>query len=309
MIYLFNESNEKIWNLTSKNDFFYHIGLEDSRFGVDILKRDIPEDAFYTECFEPQSQLPLKALVLSSNSFNICYNNKSGLPFLKAVNNINDYSQDLYILSYCVPEGMELVFEKNGKFNILYTKYDVKRKMIHIIATAKPINLPFFYLTFADKDFEHFTTKHMTILKKNFMVSVFIQHYNREDVEKSEFRLCIVGKNEITDLERIKLKPSKVYTPYSVIIYPFQNESIKTDICEAKFNKDENHTKYVDMDSSVLIAELRKILNMKYHAATFYIDKNFDEVDIANDLTKIHGANLFDKVNYLTADGRIVAVD
>ena len=122
MIYIFNESDSAIWEVREKNEFFYHIGLVNSRFGIDILKRDIDTSEFIVNSLNT----PGKLMVLSSNSFNVCYNNKSGLPFLKSVVNVNDYSQDLYILSYKIPEKMETVFEKNGKFNILYTKFDSK---------------------------------------------------------------------------------------------------------------------------------------------------------------------------------------
>lgn len=307
MIYVFNESNEQIWEITSKNDYFFHIGLIESRFGVDILKRDMDPDNFYPKAFEA-SEEP-KMVMLSPNSFGICYNNKSGLPFLKSLTNVNEYSQDLFLLSYKVPEGMEIVFEKNGKLNILYTKFDMKRGMVHIVATAKPVNIPYYYLTFADSKLNNFVTKHLTTSKKNSSVNIFIQKYTAKEIEESEFKNSIIGKNSINEVSQIKIKPSKVFVPYSVIVYPFSKPNIKTDICEGKYNKDENHTKYADSESKSLISELRKINNLKYRAATFYVDKKFAEIDPSVDLAKVYGANIFDKVNYMTSDGRIISAE
>lgn len=302
MIYIFNESDSAIWEVREKNEFFYHIGLVNSRFGIDILKRDIDTSEFIVNSLNT----PGKLMVLSSNSFNVCYNNKSGLPFLKSVVNVNDYSQDLYILSYKIPEKMETVFEKNGKFNILYTKFDSKSGMIHIIGTAKPSNNPFYYITFADENGNNFVTKHLTTLKKNSSTTIFIQDYTREEVEKCEFKTSIIGNTD--EIKKIRLRPSKTLIPYSVIVYPFKNTTV-ADYCNNKFNKDSNHTKYVDQESKYMMSELRKLNGMKYCAATFYVNKNFVEIDPQEDLKAIRGASIFNKVNYMTADGRIVCAE
>lgn len=298
MIYIFNESNLKKWEITDKNDFFYRIALKDTHFGIDILKRDITMDEFFTDVLNEENETPV-VQVLSCASFSVCYNNKSGLPFLKPSANANGYSQDLYLLSYKIPTGMEIINEHVSKFAVQYSKYDKSNGLIHIIGVGKPINHPLYFLTFADAHNENFATKHMVTVKKSSTVQVFIQNYTKEELDKSEHRQIIIGNGQKT-----KVKVAKVIYPYSVIVYPFSNTDLKKDIIEGRFNKDPDHTHYVDTESKAVYNELKRLNNKKYNAATFYIDKNYDEVT-EEDMENVKYTNIFNKVNFLTKNGRV----
>ena len=52
MIYLFNESDTASWELTEKNEYFYHLGVKGTKFGIDILKRDISGFDFFSGALE-----------------------------------------------------------------------------------------------------------------------------------------------------------------------------------------------------------------------------------------------------------------
>lgn len=300
MIYIFNETNLKKWEITSKNDYFFRIELIGTHFGIDILKRDMEEDAFFTNVLESNmNETSATVQVLSCASFAVCYNNKSGLPFLKPIVNGNEFTQDLYILTYRIPEGMEIINEHAGKFAVQYSKYDKNNGLLHVIGVGKPVNYPLYFLTFADASNSNFVTKHMVNVKKTSMVQVFIQKYTKEEVEASDHKAIIIGKGEKT-----KVSVAKVIYPYSVIVYPFANEEFKKEILEGRFNKDPEHTHYFDQQSKSLFTELKKINNKKYNAATFYIDKPFEEIT-DEDMENVKYTNIFNKVNFISKNGRV----
>lgn len=301
MIYLFNESDTVSWELTEKNEYFFHLGVKGTKFGIDILKRDITGFEFFPGAFETMNYQ--NVVVCASTFFQICYNNKSGLPFLKPVVNPNEYSHDLFLITYRIPEGMEIINDKSGKFTIHYSKYDKENQCIHIVGSGKSANFPYFFLTFADNKQTKFITKHIVTLKKSSTISVFIQEYTKEQVEASEYKATILGKGVPT-----KIKASKVLTPYAVIVYPFSKPNLRTQFCEKKFSKDPDHTKYVDQEARSMISELKKLnIAGKYIAATFYIDRNADDIT-EDDMRHVRGANIFDRVNFLTLDGKIKSI-
>ena len=299
MIYFYNEVENAKWNIIEKNDAFFSFGLEDDRISIDILKKDIEmTDFFATEI----QQADTAVKVASCNSFALTYNNKSGVPFLRAVKNPNEYSNDLFVMTYSIPEGYKICYEKKGHFNVIFLRYDKENGVLSVIATAKPSENPHYFLTFKNEDGSKFITKHLVMIKKNSTMKVFKQEYTLEEVQSSDHKSSIIGANEI-----IRLVPNKVIQPYSVIVYPFSKESVRANICEKRYKKNVDYTHYIDSESKDAYQQLKALRNDKYNAATFYIDKPFNEIT-TEDMQNVKMVRMFRRVNFICNDGRITSI-
>ena len=299
MIYFYNEVETAIWNIIVKIDFFFSFCLENENLGIDILKKDIELGDFF--CNEIQDA-DNSVKVASCNSFALTYNNKSGVPFLRFIKEPNEYSNDLFIMTYSIPEGYSVCFEKKGHFNVTFLKYDKEKSVLSIIAVAKPSDNPYYFLTFKNEDGTKFITKHLVMVKKNSTMKVFKQEYTLEEVEASEHKGSIIGSENF-----IKLTPNRVIQPYSVIVYPFSKESVRTNICEKRYKKNAEYTHYIDSEAKDLYQQLKTLRNNKYNAATFYIDKPFKEIT-NEDLQAVKMIRMFRRVNFICADGRITSI-
>lgn len=301
MIYVFNETDSTQWYIGEKNDYFYHIGVGEGNFGISVLKKGTTEDNFITNSLFPDGNPKKCVKVFSWLGFSVYYNNKSGLPFLRAIES-EEYAQDLYLLTYKIPEGMKIITEKTGKIAVQYVRYDNEAGLVHIIATARPSNNPFYFLTFADEALEHFVTKHLVQNKKSNTVDVFIQEYTKEEVENSKFKSSILSK----EMKPIVIKPAKVLQPYSVIVYPFTATNVK-DICVNRYKKMDDFTKYIDSNQpdNKLSRALEQYSQEKYNAVTIYINKPFDAVNDADMNYCGRIAKNYRRVNFLCSDGKI----
>lgn len=305
MIFVFNETPDKIWEFKEKGSSYYRIGVANTNFGIDILKKDDIDlqNYFFEDAIAPSQKKDVK--ILSCLGFAICYNNRSGLPFCNYIIEANEKNYDLYLITYKVPEGMDIVYERNGKLTVLYTKFDKENKLIHIIAAGRPVNNPSYYLTFIDKNHTQVITKHI-VYTKNSIVKSYIHDYTIEEAENSNFNKVIFGKTGKLDPEAttIYLKPSRHKVPYGVIVYPFSNKSIK-DICEKRYHKNEKYTHYVNSEDPEVITKLKNLIAEKYTAATFYYDTSDKPSDVRSECVDKWIIELFQTHNYITNDGFI----
>ncbi|MDY5646913.1 MAG: hypothetical protein SPF22_07925 [Candidatus Onthovivens sp.] len=301
MIYVFNETDSTQWYIGEKNEYFLHLGVGEGNFGIGLLQKGVSEEMFETNSLLENSSPKKVVKVLSWLGFNVYYNNKSGLPFLRAVES-GDYAQDVYLLTYKIPEGMKIITEKTGKIAVQYVKYDSEAGLIHIIATARPSNNPFYFLTFADEEYKNFVTKHLVQNKKTNTIDVFIQNYTREEVEESKFKSSIVNK----EMKPIVVKPAKVLQPYSIIVYPFAKTEVK-DILTNRYKKSDEFCKFIDSSKKYkdIIAELAKYHQDKFNAVSIYIDKPFDKVTDDDMYRASKIAKDYRRVNFVCSDGKI----
>ena len=211
---------------------------------------------------------------------------------------------DLYLLAYKIPEETHLVFVKSNRFNVLYTHTDDERGMIYVIAVAKPDAKPFFYLTFADDKGMYIETKHILIVKATNEVAVFSKQYTWEEAITSSFATTIFGRNvgEFAGPNEIPL--GKVMVPYSIIVYPFDKEYIRKDICEDRYARNPKYTNYIDANAKNIKNQIRKLTSIGYNAATFYIDKSSTEITEA-DMKECPCVWMFKRFNFLCNDGKI----
>ena len=309
MIYTYNETDIPFWDVVDKNEHFYRIKTKSSDikngFGIDIIKRATKFDDFFMDVLEEQViTKPDKMMwALGAMSFNLCYNNKTGMPFLKPDFAENEFAYDLFILTYKMDEGYKITNEKSSRFSVLYTENDTENQAIHIIAVARPMNNPFFYLTFSTDDGENYITKHLVTLKREGTVQVFINHMTKEEVDVSNYRSVIIGKKNI---DHIKI--AHTLAPYGLIIYPEDRKDVY-DICAIKYRKNPKHTKYVNQNAVNLYKLLKECKSRdRYSAATFYVDKPYAEIT-EEDLTAVKYTNLFKRVNFLCSDGKMKSLN
>lgn len=309
MIYLYNDTGKEAWEVTTKNERFWRVQVipgegEERTFGIDIIKNDMTYDDFFVDILteEVAEQSNRSAVwALGVHSFILCYSSKSGLPFLSPVSNDpNDqYHFDLYVLAYKVPDNMKLVYERSGKFTVLYSKLDEKKGIQYIIGVAKPSNIPFYYLTWATEDREQIHTKHMVVVKKTNEVGIFGHNYTKEEADKSPFKNIIFGKRDVTSVQ-----PSKVNVPYFVILYPGDKPQIHDEFCVSRYGRKDKYTTYIDTLDKAVRNKIRIMTSKGYSAATIYIDKPFETVT-EEDMRTCQYANMFKRVNFLCSDGRI----
>lgn len=312
MIYLYNESNEPIWNLIDKNDKFFRVEIvpkyenDKDVIGIDIVKNQLTIDDFFMDVLDPEvAKLKNKSLwALIDAQFNLVYNSRSGLPFIKPSDNTRRTHHDLYLLAYKIPEETHLVFVKSNRFNVLYTHTDDERGMIYVIAVAKPDAKPFFYLTFADDKGMYIETKHILVVKATNEVAVFSKQYTWEEAINSSFATTIFGRNvgEFAGPNEIPL--GKVMVPYSIIVYPFDKEYIRKDICEDRYVRNPKYTNYIDANAKNIKNQIRKLTSIGYNAATFYIDKSSTEITEA-DMKDCPCVWMFKRFNFMCNDGKI----
>lgn len=312
MIYLFNETNSPLWDVVEKNEQFFRIGLrhkseeERQSFGIDLTKGEFNIGDFFLDVLEENvvTSPAKKVWALSTACFTLCYNNKSGLPFLKCVEE-SSFTYDLFILTYSIPDGMNMVFEKNNRFYVLYTKEEEADgvHLVHVIGVAKPEVKPFYYLTYANEDRTKFVTKQLGTVKKTGDVSIFRHEYTKESLESSSFRSTIVGKTEIN-----KIRTAKVLVPFSIIFCPANKPEVMKEICEGRYHRNPKFTTYVQygdpIDFKRIKETIHKLRDEKYSAATYYIDKPFAEVT-EEDMKASPYYFLFRRVNFLCKDGKI----
>lgn len=306
MIYFYNETDLPLWEIVDKNEYFYRIKLANgdqakNGFGIDIIKNKMPMDSFFTEVLEDSiAERPDKIMwALGAMVFNVCYNNKTGLPFLKPEEEQSEYTYDLFILTYKLDEGYKIINEKSNRFSVLYVKEDKEHGAIHVVAIARPSNSPFFYLTLATEDGESYITKHLVTVKREGTVNMFINHMTRQEVEGSKYKSIIMGKKA-----HAGIKISNTRVPYGVIVCPTDREDIM-EICHKKYHKNPKFTKFIDQASENLDAKLKECKNKgHYTAATFYVDKPYNEL-VEADVAGITQTSMFARVNFLCSDGKM----
>ena len=304
MIYLYNDSDVPVWNVVDKNEKFFRVHVmpkegEKRTFGIDIVKRDHSMDDFFLEVLEDDlAKAKNKALwALGEMCFTLCYNSKTGLPFVKPTKLINQSQLDLYVLAYTIPAGMKMVNTKSSRFSILYTEMDEEAGMVYIIGVAKAVAKPFLYLTFANDT--NVVTKHLLIVKATNEAAVFTHKYTVEEAVASKYADTIYSKSEFTGI-----KPSKVHVPYALIIYPFDMENVKKDICEARYNKSDKFTVYIDANAKDIKNKIMAMTTSGYSAATYYINETYAKVteEMMNACPYVKS---FRRVNYICSDGKI----
>lgn len=309
MIYMFNESDYPVWDVIEKNDKFFNVGLipknadDKNPLGIDIVKNGLTIDNFFVDVLDKEvaESKPKTLWSLGDIQFNLCYNSRTGLPFLKPAFNTLRPHNDLYLIAYKLPEDAELIYEKPNRFTVLYTEEDKERGMVYIIAVAKEDTKPFYYLTYKKTD-GTIITKHIVTMKGSNMAAVFIKQYTPEEAAASRFSYTIFGKEGATHSNTIRI--AKVVVPYAVVVYPFENEAVRKSICEDRYSMNEKYTHYVDSNTKGLKNALRKLINMGYVAASFYIDKPFAEV--TEEDVKDHSEMLmFKRYNFICSDGKI----
>lgn len=305
MIYFYNETDIPLWEIVDKNEYFYRIKLKQpdakNGFGIDIIKNKLAMDSFFLEVLEDEvAAKPDKIMwALGAMSFGVCYNNKTGLPFLKPEDEENEYTYDLFILSYKLDEGYTIVNEKANRFSILYANEDKENGIIHLVAIARPSNNPFFYLTFATEDGENYITKHLVTVKREGTVNLFINHMTKAEVEASKYKSIIMGRKT---LNGIKISNTRV--PYGIIVYPGDREDV-LETCYKRYHKNPKFTKFIDQNSDKLEAKLKECKNKgHYTAATFYVDKPYNVITEA-DIKDIKYTGMFVRVNFLCSDGKM----
>ena len=307
---MYNEFGTPIWDITEKNDNFIRINVKGegkNTFGIDIVKKSLSLDDFFLDILDnvySQESGFVDVWAAGEIKFAMCYNNHNGTPFLKQSTDATK-GLDLYVITYLKNSDMELISERNRRFNILYTSEDKERGLIHIIATAKMDNEPYLYLTYREQDENGkfiYTTKHVITNKNKEDVNIYVRKYTEEEVAKSRYSKSILGDNNPKSV----IKLAKTVIPYSVIIYPFSNEVVRKELCEKRYNKHSNYTKYINSENAQrnLMAEIKRVRSEKYSAATFYIDKPFEDVTV-EDMENTIGIDRFQRVNFLCQDGKV----
>jgi len=308
MIYIFNETDSSVWDVTDKNDKFFRVGvIGDRHFGIDIVKKDYTLDDFFLDILDPKVvESPKKMFwALSDMSFSICYNVKNGTPFLKPVKRVTPNSYDLYAVTYKKPERGVLINEKSNRFTVISVSED--ENLVHIIAIAKPVAKPYYYLTYLceGQDCESvYHTKHI-VTTKSGEISIFRNSYFQSEVEASPYKNNILGKNTPTTIS-----VSRTLRPYSLIIYPFDNETVLTELCEKRYGCSEKYNKYADANAKNLPTVLYNLRKTEYYsAATFYVNRKFDELTKDMALEDCPLSTRFKRVNYLCSDGKVKSFD
>ena len=316
MIFMYNEAEYPVWDITEKNDNFIRIRVKGDgkhTFGIDLVKKNISMSNFFLDildnvCTNTDNGFS-DVWAAADIKFAMCYNNHSGMPFLKQSTD-DSKGLDLYLITYVKTKAMELISERSRRFNVIYTTEEPGKNdevLVHIIATAKMDNEPFLYLTYRwpsiyEDETWLYETKHIITNKAKEDVSVFIRDYHEKEVNSSKYSKSILGNNQPGSA----IKLAKTVIPYSVIIYPFSIESVRTDLCEKRYNKRAQYTKYINSEivAKNLMTEIKKIRSEKYTAATFYIDKPFDTVSV-EDMKSVPGMDMFQRVNFLCQDGKV----
>ena len=307
MIYMFNESDVPVWDVIEKNDKFFNVGLipksheEKNIFGIDIVKNGLTIDDFFVDVLDDSVAKSKKKTLwsLGDIQFNLCHNSRTGLPFLKPAFNVTRPHNDLYVIAYSIPEGAELIYERPNKFSVLYTKEE--DGMVYIIGIAKADAKPFYYLTYRKPD-GSIITKHIVTMKSTNEAAVFIKHYGADSNIDAKWSNTIFGKEGT--IRSNKIRVAKMVSPYSVIVYPFDNEGFRKNVCEERYGMNEKYTHYIDANTKGLKNALRRMINGGYVAASFYIDKPFAEVT-QEDFDNCHEMSMFKRANFICSDGKI----
>ena len=219
MFYIYNETSKQL-ELNVKTDKFFHLGIKDMKFGVDIMTSSTEgiDKEYNTTIFESLESVQ----ILSCHSYNLIYNNKSGNPFLRIDEEPSDNSYDAYLLVYKYNEeenGMKLFNEKRINFNVLYSKHDEENQIIYIIGVAKPTLNPKFFLTFSNGS--TYNTKHLMFNRK-FISLVYNKYYTEEEAKANKFANVIMTPSKYQ-----MLIPDKSRKPFSIIVAPWNNPEKK----------------------------------------------------------------------------------
>lgn len=300
MFYIYNETSKQL-ELNVKTDKFFHLGIKDMKFGVDIMTSSTEEidKEYNTTIFESLESVQ----ILSCHSYNLIYNNKSGNPFLRIDEEPSDNSYDAYLLVYKYNEeenGMKLFNEKRINFNVLYSKHDEENQIIYIIGVAKPTLNPKFFLTFFNGS--TYNTKHLMFNRK-FISLVYNKYYTEEEAKANKFANVIMTPSKYQ-----MLIPDKSRKPFSIIVAPWNNPEKKPyleNILKA-YRMNEKFVKCIDSEAKAIYRELQQLRNVEhYNALTVFIDKSFDEFKKEAEPTFKY-LKMFKNVNYLTNDKKIV---
>ena len=300
MFYIYNETSAQL-EVTTKTEKFFHIGIKDMKFGIDIMTEhpeNISKD-YNAAGFDGIETVQ----ILSCNSYRLIYNNKSGNPFLKIDEEPSDNSYDAYLLVYKYNEeenGMKLFNEKRINFNILYSKHDETNGVIYVIGVAKPNANPKFFLTFTNE--ENYNTKHLMFNRK-FISVVYNKYYTAEEAKANKFANLIT-----TPAKSKMLIPDKSRKPFSVIIAPWNNGEKKEYLENIlkRYHISTERAKRIDSESKIIYRELQQLRNAEhYNAITVYIDKSFEEFKHEEEPTFKY-LKMFKNVNYLTNDSKVV---
>lgn len=300
MFYIYNETSKQL-ELNVKNEKFFHLGIKDMKFGIDLMTsstEDIQKE-YNTSIFESLEDVQ----VLSCQSYRLSYNNKTGNPFLRIDEEPSDNSFDAYLLVYKYNEeenGMKLFNEKRINFTVLYSKHDEENQIIYVIGVAKPTANPKFFLTFFNG--ETYNTKHLMFNRK-FISLVYNKYYTIEEAKANKFSNVIM-----TPAKYQMLIPDKSRRPFSIIVAPWNNPDKKDylDSVLKSYKLNESFVKRIDSEAKAIYRELQQLRNVDhYNALTVYIDKSFEDFKKDPEPTFKY-LKMFKNVNYLTNDKKIV---
>lgn len=297
MIYVFNETDQPQWNVIDKNASFLHIGSPYSFFGIDILKNNTGLADYTMDILNVTNSKNLQ--IASTLAFSVFTNNKSGYPSLKPIDAPNEYSSDLYLISYKLDAGLQVIKEKANKFTIQYIQPDYQHGVLNIIATGKPVFKPSYFITLSDKDRTKYITKDLVTNAETSIVTIYIKNYTKAEAEASSHKKYILEESKYE-----MLKPAKSRKPYSIIVYPFSKPEIQ-DVCTNDYHRHPDHTIYLNSEDKNLYSLLKQKRTDKFNAVTFYITKTVEQVKTEG-IPQLKLARLFHNVNYLTSDMKIV---
>lgn len=302
MIYVYNETDQPQWEILEKNNSFFHIGIPDTYFGIDILKNNTTIKDYDADILSVISSKYLQ--MVSTLAYSVFTNNKSGYPSLKPVDAPNEYSSDLYLLTYKIPEGLKVIKEKTNKFITQYVSVDYKHGILSIIATAKPIFKPSYFITLSDEKRTKYITKDLATDTKTSIVNIYIKEYTREQAEASKHKKYVLEESKYEILKNAKSKH-----PYSLIVYPFSKPEVK-ETCEKVFHRHPDHTIYINSEDKAIYSLLKAKRNEKYNAATFFVDKPAAQIKESGLEKKVcvdeKLIRMFRNVNYISNDMKIV---
>ena len=309
MLYVFNDTGIQTWELVKKNEKFFKLCAKDQNVhvGIDILMNFSTETDYDLNKLVNPADARIEAI--STLNYNVCYNDKSGYAFLKPIPRgvHRKFTNDLYLITYKIPEGAVLIKEQSMNFHLHFATMDLANNICYMIGTARDNAIPNLFVTFATKANEdgirdHYWTKDLVCMKTNKAKRIYIKEYTREEAEASKFSKYIMastGENAFT----IYHPPY----PYGVIVYPFEgHDDVKT-TCLERWHKREERVVFIDANISDLQSELRRKYTERYNAASFYVDETYDDL-MENGFEIPEYTNIFKNVNFITKDMKILNI-
>jgi hypothetical protein len=320
MLYLYNECDTPQWRLDKgHDDNHYRLTLiANEKFGIPITV----DDGKFDEDRLSSTNDGRNVQRIFSGKTAMRFSSRNLHPAI--VESRNKFNSDIYLVSYNLEPGFELINQLRNQVYIYFQYYDPENQQLHMLLsfnTKKKGSHPYVQDVLVNEEAGMVHMKHMFWSEKYGNVSVIL---NETSIEKAkQIKRGQRGYIDLTDRrkngEQLKLENYIPMRPTRLVVVDNEQdvESLKN-LIENKYNIPADYTNYfimgADEKKKESLRELKKYTNAgkdTYTAVTYFISKyNYDEMkehikDVSNDIDNNKLGKHFKIRLAMSSDGRI----